>query len=149
MLTLMKEKTNRKCQVVVIETALKKYQHSPNVPWEPKHDLTKKLLNRLENVFGISLVRVQQWFDEPGYCKVLATIRLYVPSWGQFTLVPANSEPEIQFQISTDGFGILVQRDSAPITALSNEANFVSAHLNNPLWQSYRIRRDEGRNTPI
>lgn len=145
----MKEKTNLKSRVVVSEAALNKYKHSSNIPWQPKHDLTKKLLNRLEGVFSTSLVKVQQWFDEPKYCKVLATIRIYVPSWGQFTIVPNNSEPELDFQISTDGFGILVQSDSAPITALSNAANFISAHLNNPMWQSYRTRREAGFNTPI
>jgi len=123
---------------------------------EPQTELAKKLVQRIRAVCGPALIKIQRGNEDfHGSATVRVWFELFIPSEAslthQFQPGVTNKAYTIECQVTTDGFGILVQEcyQNMTMSAGGKGANMMMAHLNNPDWGEYRWWREHGKFLPL
>lgn len=123
---------------------------------EPQTEMAKKLVQRIRAVCGPALIKIQKCNEDfNGSAAVRVWFELFIPEaqslTHQFQPGVTNKAYTIECQVTTDGFGILVQEcyQNKTMSAGGKGANMMMAHLNNPDWGEYRWWREHGKFLPL
>ena len=153
--TSKKDEPKKKKVVAINSSEYAGYCNGRGQKITPKHEVTKKLIERIEVVLGDSLIEMKEYQDKPDFAMVSVKSRMVGGNSilsREFKRGNPKDEVPADYAISTDGFGILVREVREHMmmqTAITSLAVYMGNHLNNPDYEEYVIARRKGNDLPL